>query len=187
MKKMKMNWKLLSSEYVFKEEWFTIRKDTCERPDGKIVSPYYVYEFPTWVAAVALTKENKVLMVRQYRHGIEQTILEIPGGCVDTTDKNLNDAIKREVLEETGYEFNDFEYLGKISPNPSTNNNWLHMFLARGGELKNEQQLDHNEDIEVKLFSIAEIKKMLREYKIIQSLHVTAFFYALEKLGELKY
>jgi hypothetical protein len=47
-----MRWKILSSEYLFKDTWFSVRKDRCETPDGKIVDPYYVYEFPTWVTAL---------------------------------------------------------------------------------------------------------------------------------------
>ena len=140
-----MNWKKISSEYLFKDLWFTVRKDVCEKPDGKIVSPYYVYEFPSWVSAVALTEDNKVVMVRQYRHAIEETILEIPGGCVDDTDANYQDAIARELLEETGYEFEHYEYLGKTSANRSTNNNWMHMYLATGGRKVQGQELDDNE------------------------------------------
>ena len=141
-----MNWKTLSSEYLFKDTWFTVRKDVCEKPDGKIVSPYYVYEFPTWVSAVAFTEENKIVMVRQYRHAIEDTIIEIPGGCVDDTDTSLEQAIARELLEETGYVFSQYTSLGRISPNPSTNNNWMHMFLATGGKKITEQQFCSNPD-----------------------------------------
>src|SRR5436190_24393936 len=108
-----MNWKIISSEYLFKDMWFTVRKDVCERPDGKIVSPYYVYEFPTWVTAFPLTEDGKVILERQYRHAIGETDYEIPGGCVDDTDKSLEDAIRRELLEETGYTFKKLEYLGK--------------------------------------------------------------------------
>ena len=182
-----MKWKTISSEYIFKDTWFTIRKDTCIKPDGKIVSPYYVYEFPTWVTALALTTDNQVVMVRQYRHAIEDIIIEIPGGCVDETDKSLEQAIARELLEETGYEFSAYEYLGKISPNPSTNTNWMHMYLAMGGRKVSEQSLDHNEEIEVLLFSIDELKRMLKDHQIVQAMHVTAIFYGLERLGELKY
>ena len=102
-----MKWKILSSEYLFRDLWFTVRKDICETPDGKIIDPYYVYEFPTWVSALAITEDNQVVMVRQYRHGIEETILEVPGGCVDDTDKSLETAIARELAEETGYSFKD--------------------------------------------------------------------------------
>ena len=182
-----MKWNRLSSEYLFKDTWFTVRKDVCEKPDGKIVSPYYVYEFPTWVSAVALTEDRKVVMVRQYRHAIEETIIEIPGGCVDDDDASLEKAIARELIEETGHAFSKYEYLGKISPNPSTNNNWMHMFLATGGKKIQEQQLDHNEEIEVVLLSIDELKQLLRDHKILQSMHVTTIMYAFEKLGELKY
>ena len=88
-----MNWKILSSEYLYRATWFTIRKDICETPSGKIVEPYYVYEFPTWVSALALTADNKVVMVRQYRHGIQETIIEVPGGCVDDSDKDYQTAM----------------------------------------------------------------------------------------------
>jgi len=182
-----MKWKTLSSEYLFKDTWFTVRKDVCEKPDGKIVDPYYVYEFPTWVSAVALTTDNKVLMVRQYRHAIGETIIEIPGGCVDDTDPDFQHAIARELMEETGYEFGNYEYLGKISPNPSTNTNWMHMFLATGGVKVKEQQLDHNEDIEVVPFTIDELKQMLKKHEIPQAMHVTTIMYALEKIGQLNY
>ncbi|MEP7258764.1 MAG: NUDIX hydrolase [Flavitalea sp.] len=180
----KMNWKIISSKYLFRETWFTIRRDKCEAPDGKIIYPYYVYEFPTWVSALALTEEGKVVMVRQYRHGIAETIIEVPGGCVDDTDKNLEEAIARELLEETGYAFSAYEYLGKISPNPSTNNNWMHMFLATGGVKVKEQELDHNEDIEVKLLSLGELEELVNNNKIVQALHVSTITYGLKKIIE---
>ena len=181
-----MNWKIISSAYLFRETWFTIRKDKCEAPDGKIIYPYYVYEFPDWVSALALTEEGKVVMVRQYRHGIQETIIEVPGGCVDDTDKSFQEAVARELLEETGYAFNAYEYLGKISPNPSTNNNWMHMFLATGGVKVKEQELDHNEDIEVKLLSLDELEELVNENKIVQSLHLSTITYGLKKLSEKK-
>ena len=180
-----LKWKTLKSEYLFKDLWFTVRKDTCEQPNGKIVTPYYVYEFPTWVTALALTEDGKVILERQYRHGLGQVNYEIPGGCVDDTDASFEDAIARELLEETGYTFSKYEYLGKTSANPSTNNNWMHMFLATGGKLVKEQSLDDNEDIEIHLFTIDELKQMLDNNEIIQSMHVTAIFYALKKLGKL--
>ena len=182
-----MNWKILSFEYLFNDLWFKVRKDKCITPQGKIVDPYYVYEFPTWVTAVALTEDGKVVLEKQYRHALGETCIEIPGGCVDDTDSSLEDAIKRELLEETGYSFSSYEYLGKISANPSTNSNLMHMFLAKGGKKIASQDLDHNEEIEIDLVSIAELKQMLRENKIVQSMHVTCIMYALEKMGELKY
>jgi ADP-ribose pyrophosphatase len=180
-----MEWKTLSSEYLFKDLWFTVRKDRCERPDGKIVDPYYVYEFPEWVTAVAFTKDGKIIMERQYRHACGLTMYEIPGGCVDDTDRDLESAIARELVEETGYVFDSFEYMGRTSANPSTHNNWMHMFIARGGELKKEQELDDNEDIEIHLLTVDEVKELLKENQILQSMHATALFYALQKINSL--
>jgi ADP-ribose pyrophosphatase len=182
-----MKWKILSSEYLFNDLWFKVRKDKCEKPDGGIVDPYYVYEFPTWVTALPLTEDGKVILERQYRHALGEVCIEIPGGCVDDTDKNLEEAIARELLEETGYHFSSYEYLGKISANPSTNTNLMHMFLATGGSKVSSQQLDANEEIQVMLVSIDELKAMLRENKIVQSMHTACIMYGLEKLGKLKY
>jgi len=177
-----LRWKKISSEYISKDIWGTVRKDVCQTAEGKIISPYYVYEFPTWVTAVAITEEGKIIMERQYRYALDVTCYEIPGGCVDETDSSLEMAIERELLEETGYRFKHYEYLGKTSSNPSTNNNWMHMFLATGGRYEKEQQLDHNEEIELYLFTIDEVKKLLSENMIIQSMHVTTLYYALTKM-----
>ncbi|HET6767059.1 MAG TPA: NUDIX hydrolase, partial [Chitinophagaceae bacterium] len=102
-------------------------------------------------------------------------------------DKDYQTAIARELLEETGYAFTSYEPLGKISANPSTNTNWMHMFLAKGGKRTSEQKLDSNEEIIVELYTIDEVKTMIREHKIIQSMHVTCILYALDKIGQLSY
>jgi 8-oxo-dGTP pyrophosphatase MutT (NUDIX family) len=182
-----LKWKTLSSEYLFDDLWFKVRKDICESPQGKIINPYYVYEFPEWATAFALTEEGKVIMVRQYRQAVGEVCIELPGGCIDDTDKTAKEAIARELLEETGYTFSSVEPLGKISANPSTNTNWMHMYIAKGGRKTSEQKLDSNEEIIVELYTIDELKQMLRENKIIQAMHVTCILYALEKLNELKY
>ena len=182
-----LSWKTIATEYLFEDSWFTIRKDTCETREGKIISPYYVYEFPEWVAAVAFTEEGKIIMERQYRHALSITNFEIPGGCIDPEDSGPEAAIARELLEETGYSFSQYEFLGRTSANPSTNNNWMHIYMATGGKLVREQELDHNEEIEIYLFTVDELKQLIRGNKIIQSMHVTAIFYALSKLGLIQY
>ncbi|HET9431817.1 MAG TPA: NUDIX hydrolase [Chitinophagaceae bacterium] len=179
-----MNWKTISSEYLFNDLWFKVRRDRCLTPGGTIVDPYYVYEFPEWVTALPVTQEGKIIMVRQYRHALGETCIEIPGGCVDESDKSFEEAIRRELLEETGYEFTSIEYLGKTSANPSTNSNLMHMFLARGGKKIAEQKLDSNEEIEIELLSVHEVKELLKENRIIQAMHVTCLKYGLEKMEE---
>ena len=182
-----MKWKTISSEYLFNDKWFKVRKEICQTPQGKIVDPYYIYDFPEWVAALAVTEDGKVIMVRQYRHALGDICIELPGGCADDTDTNFEAAIARELLEETGYSFSSYTYLGKISANASTNSNWLHMFLATGGKQTGLQELDETEEIEVVVMHMDELKQLLRDNAIPQAMHVTCILYALERLKELKY
>lgn len=181
-----MQWKVLDSKYLHKQPWLTVREEKCELPNGTIMPAYYVLEYPTWVTALALTKDNKVVMVKQYRHGLGVVSLETPGGVVDEGE-TAETAIARELVEETGYVFESYEYLGKISANPATSNNYMHMYLAKGGEKRQEQKLDATEDVEVELYTIEELKELLRGHKIVQALHASCIMYALEILGELKY
>jgi len=181
-----MEWKVLESEYLHNEPWLTIRKEKCELPNGKIMPAYYIIEYPTWVSALALTKEGKAVFVKQYRHGLGVVSTEVPGGVVDAGE-TPEAAIARELKEETGYVFESYEYLGKVSPNPATSTNYMHMYLARGGEKVAEQSLDETEDVEVVFYTLDEIKDLLRQNKIIQSLHATTLFYALNKLSEMTY
>ena len=171
---------------MHKEPWLTIRKDKCEMPNGTIIPAFYVNEYPDWVNAFAITKDGKAVMVKQYRHGIGEESIELPGGVVDEGE-TFQQGAAREMLEETGYVFEKYEYLGKICANPSTTNNFMHMYLATGGEKVAEQDLDHSEEIEVMLMTIDEVKQLLKENKIMQSLHANCIFYALAKLEEMKY
>jgi 8-oxo-dGTP pyrophosphatase MutT (NUDIX family) len=179
-----LSWKTLSSKYIHKGLWATLRVDECEMPDGRIVDDYYVLEYPTWVNAIAITEENKVLMVRQYRHAAGIISLEIPGGVVDKGEEPAH-AIKRELLEETGYAFESWEHLCTLYANPSTANNHTICYLAKGGKKVQDQHFDEHEDLTVEQYTIPELKQLLIDHKIKQALHCSGIFYALMKLGEL--
>ena len=179
-----MNWKKLSSEYISKHKYFTARKDVCEMPNGTIVPEYYVVEMPESVCAMALTEGNEVILVKQYRHPIAQSILELPGGFVDKGE-TAETAIARELQEETGYQFSNFYYLGKTAANPGVLNNFTTLYLATGGKKVTEQQLDFNEEIEIKLFALQEVSAMLMNNEIIQAMHALCMFYGFNKLEEL--
>jgi len=179
-----LTWKKLSSKYLHKGPWATLRSDRCMMPDGRLVENYYVLEYPNWVNAVALTEDNKVIMVYQYRHAAEIVSLEIPGGVIEEGE-SPTEALRRELLEETGYAFSNFELLCTVYANPSTANNQTYCYLARGGKKVQEQSLDGQEEIVVATFTIAQVKQLLADNKIAQALHCTGLFYALAKLDQI--
>jgi ADP-ribose pyrophosphatase len=179
-----MKWKTLSSEYLIRHPYFTARKDKCETPGGKIIEEYFVVELPTTACAVPITEDGKVLMIQQYRHPVGEVILELPGGFIDKNELP-EVAMARELMEETGYQFSSIEQVGKIAANPGVLDNFTALFLARGGKKTGVQNLDHNEDIEVVMISLDELKKLFLENKIVQSLHANCIFYALKRMGEI--
>ncbi len=180
-----MNWKKLSSEYLSKHPYFTARKDVCQTLGGKMVDSYYVVELPSTVCALAITEEGNVLMERQYRHPLEETIIELPGGFTDPNEEPLV-AIERELLEETGYEFSSIDYLGKVSANPGVLSGYTYLYLARGGKKVASQSLDANEEIELLQIPLEAVRSMLEKNEIVQALHVSCLLYAFKKLDNEK-
>lgn len=179
-----MNWKTLSSEYISRHRYFTARKDKCEAPGDKIIEEYYVVELPTTACALAITESGEAVLVKQYRHPVEEVLLELPGGFIDENELPVT-AMARELLEETGYEFSSVEQVGKVAANPGVLNNYTYLFLAQGGRKVADQNLDHNEEIEIVTLPLAELKQLFLDNKIVQSLHANCIFYALRALGQL--
>ena len=177
-----LDWEQISSKYLVRENWATLRVDTCRTPDGTIIPDYYVLEYPDWVNVIALTEDNQVILVRQYRHAAGEEVLEIPGGVIEK-DEIPEDAARRELLEETGYEFAGIEFLSVLYANPATATNKTHCFLATGGRKTSEQNLDKGEEIIIELVSLEELKQLVLNNEFGQALHTSGIFYALLKLS----
>ena len=165
-------WKVLSSQYIYKEPWFTVRKEKVQLPNGSLILSYYVMEYPAWINVIAITKEGMMIMERQYRHGLGQVDYELCAGVVDATDANSLEAAQRELWEETGYGKGKWEQWMVISVNPGTHTNLTYCYLATDVEKVSESLQEATEDIAVELLTPAEVLELLEQDRIKQGLHV---------------
>lgn len=169
-------WKRIESDEVADCRVFKVRRDICRRDRDDREANFFVVENPDWVNIIALTKDESVVMIEQFRHGTEEIILEIPGGMVDA-DEDIAMAAARELVEETGYAPREMINLGKSRPNPAIQNNTIHHFLALDCEKTDETKFDEHESVAAKLISRAEIPDLIADGVITHSLVVTAFYY----------
>lgn len=176
-------WEVLEREYLFRRPWLTARKDVVKLPNGNIIPEFYVLEYPDWVNVIAITTDEKFVMIRQYRHGLGETRYELCAGVVDPGEDPLT-AAKRELYEETGYGKGEWEEISVISGNPSTINNLTHCFVAKGVEKISTQHLESSEDITVHILTAEEVKTLLLNDEIKQSLMAAPLwkYFATNKL-----
>ena len=168
-------WKRQSSKEIADCRVFQVREDFCERASDGTEHSFFVIECPDWVNVIALTKRKQVVLIEQYRHGTEEKILEIPGGMIDK-DEEPEAAARRELSEETGYESNEFVYLGKSRPNPAIQNNWMYHYLALDCEKTRETAFDEHESLLTILAPFGEIPQLINSERITHSLAVAAFY-----------
>jgi len=135
---------------------------------------FYRLQGPDWVNVVAFTREGELLVVEQFRHGIDAATLEIPGGGCDAGETPAQ-AARRELREETGFISDRWVSLGSCTPNPATQNNRCHSFLALDCEAEGELELDPAEELQVWAFSWPEWQLRMRRGDIHHALVLTAF------------
>ena len=176
-------WKILESRHVFRHFWYTLRQDTVQLPDGQILDDYFVSVRRNVVIIFAVTPDNRVPMVRQYKHGAQKILLELPGGYVDDGEKP-EEAARRELLEETGYEAERLHLLAQAHNDPTKDTNTIYLYLAAQAVKKQEQHLDQTENISVELFPLTHIKDLVTQGKIHVCGSITAIYLAFEHLEE---
>ena len=166
----------LNSKEVFNCRVFTIKCENHFLEKTNSHHDFFIIEPTNWVNIIALTEKEEVILVKQYRYGTQNITLEIPGGMIDEGE-SAEQAAKRELLEETGYESNDWQLLGISDPNPAIQNNKCHIFLAKNSKFTKPPNLDNTEEIEVLSTPLKEIAKLIQERYITHSLVITAFYY----------
>lgn len=169
MEKKIGKWKTLETEYLIRRPWLTARRDKVELPNGVIHPEYYVLEYPDWINVIAITRDGRFVMVKQYRHGLDEVFTELVAGVTEKGEDPL-EAAKRELLEETGYGNGQWELLTVLSQNPGSANNLTYSYLATDVEPVAGQNLDETEDIAVRLLSEVEVRRMLDDDEVKQAL-----------------
>lgn len=169
-------WKVLKKEYLFKQPWLTVRAQQMELPNGSIIPSYYVFEYPSWIAVIAVRTDGKLVMVRQYRPGAEKVMTELCAGVVDPDDCSPMDAAKRELREETGYGGGKWEEWMVSSANPGTHNNLVYCYLALGVEKEGESSPEATEDLAVEVLEPTDVLRLLENDEILQAVHAAALW-----------
>ena len=172
-------WKILGTKYLESD----IRIDRCELPNGHILD-CHLLDYNDEIMVFALTKNREVVLIKQYRHGIQKAILELPGGSVDEGE-SPRDAAKRELMEETGYGSDMFIEVGQGSPNPAIYMNKIYSFLAMDVEQRGKQIAHDADSIEVVLEPLEEVVAKARSGGFVNSLNISTLFFVLEHIHRI--
>jgi ADP-ribose pyrophosphatase len=167
-------WTISTSQSVYTTRVFSLHQHhaTSQLNPGK-QGLFSVLEAPDWVNVIAITTEQKVVMIRQFRQGTRDITLEIPGGMVDAGEDFLTAGL-RELKEETGGVGGDALQIGMVAPNPAIQSNHCATILVKDVVL-GELFLDGNEEIEVILYPLSDVSRLIREGEITHSLVIAAF------------
>ena len=186
-----LEWEEISCQHIVNDEWIDFRKSKYRFPDGREFEPYYSYSRRDYVVIVATDEGGKYICVRQYRHGIKRVTTEFCAGGIERNDgkeygnrndaKNTEDALaaaKRELMEETGYESNDWKFLLSVPSNATMADNYANIFVAKNCKKVSGQSLDETEYLNVHLYDRAEIDTMISSGEFPQASHILALLLA---------
>jgi ADP-ribose pyrophosphatase len=173
-------WKILESQITYQDQFIKLRTDRCLSSRGNIVEKYHVLEYSDWVNAVVLTPNFDCVVLHEYRHGVGSIRLGFPSGGVEANETSFLEAVKREVLEESGYTSKDWLPISSIEINPGLQNNKLHSFLAYNAVVTSLQDLEATEDIEVGLMPFIKLLQGIRTGSLsLQSLYIIPIWAAI--------
>jgi 8-oxo-dGTP pyrophosphatase MutT (NUDIX family) len=179
-------WRTLNSREVLRDRWISVRADDCVTADGLEISPYYVLDYPDWVHVVALDPLDRVLLIRQYRHGAGIVSVELPAGGVEPSDADILTAGARELAEEAGYG-GRVSLVGVNSPNPANHSNRIHTVLARDIAPMGAPQKSPFEEIEPFFVDVDEAVRLATSGEMASAIQVTSLLLGLRSAGLLRF
>lgn len=168
---------MVSSEVLADYRVFRVRRDFKRSPRTGQPHDFFVLECPGWVNVIALTSTGQIILVEQFRHGVDVVELEIPGGVMDPEDASPVETAVRELREETGYEGERARIIGQVAPNPAIQNNTAYTVLVENCHLRHGVEFDHTEDVSTRLESVEALPALVAAGRIRHSLVVAAFYH----------
>jgi ADP-ribose pyrophosphatase len=176
-------WKVLQSELVLDNAWAKVRRDTCQLPDDGVVPDYYYWEGGDFAQIFALSRNNDVILTRQYKHGVKEVVIELPAGLINDDTETPLAAAQRELREETGYTTEHWMNLGMLNVSSAKASTRAHIFLASQAVKTVEPHVDPTEVIEVLLLNREKLIELVDCLEIRDSNSLAAIFLALKVLS----
>ena len=176
-------WTVSASRMTFADRWLRVRTDDCVTAEGIVVSPFHVIEASDWSCIVALTKEQRLVLIREYRHARGIVIDGLPGGVIEKSDPSTEDGARRELREETGYGGGRFFPVLTTYPDPANFTNMALGFLALDVEPVGMQALDAAESIEIVLADFPDVLSRLASGELrMHAVHLAALWSAAARI-----
>jgi 8-oxo-dGTP pyrophosphatase MutT (NUDIX family) len=175
------HWTIRTSVYRIDEPFLRVRSDTVELPDGTIIDGYFVRESRGFAVVAALTPAREIVLVRQYKHGIGEVVVELPAGTIDPGETPADCAV-RELAEETGYAGDPPRLLRTLFTDPTGSNGRFHVFLVENARPVFAQSLDITESIVVETVPLEAFRSMVRDGTIASGSQLASAYIALDNL-----
>ncbi len=176
-----MPWRIVSSRSTFQDRWISIRTDDVLNGHGVLIPDYHVLEYPDWVNVIPMLADGRVLLAREYRHGVGQVVLGLISGGLTAHDAYEHErAARRELLEETGHTADQLQLVLTSFPNAASHNNRVFSFVAHGLSFRTAPICEVGEAVELVAATPNSLIKAIQSgYALMQAMHVAALYSAL--------
>lgn len=176
-------WQILSSQVLIdRRPWLRLIEQNVRLANGRVIEGYLVAQVREYAEAFALTDDGRVLLVRQYKHGVGKLSYDVPAGYLDAGEEPLACA-RRELLEETGYVADEWQHLSSVVLDTNRGPARAHLFLACGARPVAVPHLDDTEDLAMQLHTPDELLAMVRSGEIDAIGSVACIMLALDALN----